>query len=148
MMRGLRLSMPEVDPVLDRDERSLIERGLAHLRATAPRDSSQLWALVKRCAVLADLVDQTPSLRNPTTFAGVLRDEARMVRELARLDPMDGELALPEKAQVARAFLLEKIALLRGFASALGPEAPGREPALRREVRGELAQSIYTLIAT
>ncbi len=148
MPRGIRLSMPEVDPVLDRTERSLVERALAHLRAHAPRDSSQLWAHVKRCAVIAEVVDQTPSLRYPSTLGGILRDEASLVAELSRLDPMDGELPLPERAQVARGFLLEKIALLRGFGTALGPGAPGRDGALFREVRGELAQSIYTLIAT
>jgi hypothetical protein len=147
MMRGIRLSMPEVDPVLDRDERSLIERALAHLRESAPRDSSQLWAHVKRCAMIAEIVDQTPSLRYPTVFGGHVRDEASLVAELSRLDPMDGELPLPERAQVARGFLLEKISLLRAFATALATDAPGHDPVLQREVRGELAQSIYTLIA-
>jgi len=140
--------MPEVDPVLDRNERSLVERALAQLRSKAPRDSSLLWAHVKRCAVMADLVDQTPSLRFPITLGGTVRDEASLVAELSRLEAMDGELRLPERAQMARAFVLEKISLLRSFAIALAPDAPGADVALRREIRAELAQSIYTLIAT
>src|SRR5687767_13761223 len=56
---------------------------------------------------------------------------------------MAGDLVLPEKAHVARAFLLSKIALLRAFEEALGAE-----PGLHAEVHAEVSQSVYTLIAT
>jgi hypothetical protein len=148
MLRGTRLSMPDVDPILDRTERSLVDRALAWLRERRPRDSSVLWGQVKRVAVLGGALEQTPSLLLPSTLGAETQDEHTLVTELAQLDPMDGELALPEKALVARAFLVAKIGLLRGFLTALSPGAPGAEPSLCQEFRGELGQSIYTLMAT
>jgi hypothetical protein len=148
MPRGLRLSMPEVDPILDRTERSLVERALAWLRERRPRDSSVLWGQVKRVALLGEALERAPSLVLPATLGAETRDETTLVAELAHRDPLGGEIALPEKALVARAFLMAKIALLRGFVTALRPGAPGAEPTLCQEVRGELAQSIYTLMAT
>lgn len=147
-MRGLRLSMPDVDPILDRSERSLVDRALAHLRDRRPRDSAHLWAHIKRVALLGEVLQQTPSLLSPATLGGSTRDAASLAAELSRLDPMAVDILLPEKAVIARAFLDAKIVLLRGFLTALGPGAPGHDEALWRESRAELAQSIYTLIAS
>lgn len=146
-MRGVRLSMPEVDPVLDRTERSLVERALAWLRTARPRDSAVLWSQVKRVAMLGNVLEETPSLLLPTSLGAMERDARSLVGELSHLDPMSGELPLPEKAHIARAFLFAKIALMRGFQTALSPEVGG-DPQLWREVHAELAQAVYTLIAT
>jgi hypothetical protein len=148
MLRGLRLSMRDVDPILDRTERSLVERALAWLRDRQPRASSGLWAQVKRIAVLGATLDETPSLFLPSTMGARTRDETTLIAELAQLDPMGGELALPEKALTSRAFLVAKIGLLGEFRTALEPGAPGAEPTLHDEFVGELGQSIYTLMAT
>jgi hypothetical protein len=147
MTRGLRISMPAVDPILDRTERSLVDRALAHLRAAQPRDSAMLWAQLKRVAILGEALEQAPSLTQPSQLGAVVRDEAGLVAELARLDPMSGDFMLPEKAIVARAFLEAKISLLRGFVTALAPGAPGAAPGLWRDFRVELGQSIYTLLS-
>src|SRR5438270_9133884 len=120
-MRGVRLSMPDVDPILDRTERSLVDRALAHLRERRPRDSAVLWAHIKRVALLGEVLQQTPSLLSPATLGGSTRDAASLAAELARLDPMAVDILLPEKAVIARAFLDAKITLLRGFLTALGP---------------------------
>jgi hypothetical protein len=147
-VRGLRLSKSDVDPILDRSERSMIERALAWLRSTQPRDSAVLWAQVKRVAWIGEVLDETPSLLVASTLGNTERDAATVVHDLVHLDPMAGDLVLPEKAHFARAFLLAKIALLRGFEIALAPGAVGAEPGLHREVRAEVSQSVYTLIAT
>jgi hypothetical protein len=146
-MQNVRLSMPDVDPVLDRTERSLVERALAWLRTKRPRDSAVLWNQVKRVALLGSVLEQTPSLLLPTSLGSTERDAQSLVAELSHLDPMGGELPLPEKAHIARAFLLAKLTLLRSFQTALSPAAGG-EPELWSEVHAELAQSVYTLIAT
>ncbi len=147
-MTRVRLSMPDVDPILDRTERSLVERALAWLRVSRPRDSAVLWNQVKRVAMLGGVLEQTPSLLLPTSLGATERDANSWVAALSHLDPMGGGLALPEKAHIARAFLLAKLALLRAFQTALSPDAAGGEPALFQEVRGEFAQAVYTLIAT
>src|SRR5688500_11339516 len=117
-MRGIRLSMPELDPVLDGSELSLVERALAWLRPRRPRESAALWSQVRRVAMLGGLPDQPPPPQLPSMLGGGVRDEASLVAELSRLDPMGGDLPLPERAQVARAFLLTKITLLRDFVTA------------------------------
>jgi hypothetical protein len=139
--------MPAVDPVLDRSERSLVERTLAFLRGVRPRDSAQLWAQIKRIALLGEVLEQTPSLRVAATLGEATRDEASLVAELSQLDRNISDVALPEKAIVARAFQMAKIGLLRGFMTALRPDAAGTAHALWKDVRAELAQSIYTVVA-
>src|SRR5687768_16782329 len=147
MGRGVRLSMPAVDPVLDLSERSLVERTLAFLRDVRPRDSAQLWAQVKRIALLGEVLESTPSLRLPATLGKATRDEDSLVAELSRRDFTVGDVALPEKAILARAFQTAKTALLRGFETALRPDVPGRAAELYQDVHAELAQAIYTLVA-
>lgn len=148
MVRRISLSMPLVDPVLDPAEASLVERTLAWLRETCPRDSSILWGQLKRLALLGEALEQAPSLYLPLSLGGSVRDEATLVTHLAHLDPFAGELALPERAVVGRAFLMSKISLLRAFLVALDPRAPGANAALAHEFSDELAQSIYTAIAS
>jgi hypothetical protein len=148
MARRITLSMPAVDPVLDHAERSLIDRALAWLREARPRDSGVLWGQIKRLALIGEVLEQTPSLFLPSTLGGRTRDDQTLVAALSRLDPLDGELRLPEKAVVSRAFLMAKISLLRAFLVALGPGAPGEHLELADEFRAELAQSIHTAIAT
>ncbi len=96
--------------------------------------------------MLGEVLEQIPSLSSPSTAFDSDRHEAELADRLAHVDPMDRDLPLPEKAQVARAFLLTKIGLLRDFQSSLAPAAGG-EPGLHAEIHVELAQSVYTLIA-
>lgn len=137
----------EVDPVLDSRERRLVDRSLGWLREHRPREAAALWDHVKRVARLGDVLDRTPTL----PLGAMMRDEdvqeAELVDRLAHADPMGRELLLPEKAHVARAFQLAKIALLRELRQVLEPVGGG-EATLHAELHGELAQSVYTLIAT
>ncbi len=147
MARDLRLSM-ELDASLDRNEQSLIERTLAWLRPRRPHDSALLWNHVKRVAMLGEVLDQVPSLSVPAdaTFGELDGHEAGLADRLAHADPMDRDLPLPEKAHLARAFLLGKIDLLRDLQGALAPAAGG-DATLHAELHAEFAQSVYTLIA-
>jgi hypothetical protein len=138
--------MPDVDPVLDRSERSLIDRSLAFLRVQRPRESAALWEHVKRVARLGEVLDRTPTLALAGGPLEAERDEADLVERLSHVDPMGRELLLPEKAHVARAFSLAKISLLRDFREAMTPERGG-DAELHGELHGELAQSVYTLVA-
>jgi hypothetical protein len=148
MVRGMRMSMPEMDPILDHSEKGLVERALATLRRTRPRDSAVLWAQLKRVALLGVALDEAPSLIVPSSFGGAKPDEATLLDELAHLDPFGADLKLPEKAVVARAFLWAKIAFLRAFLAPLTADGVDAAGDLAPAFRAELAQSIYTAIAT
>jgi hypothetical protein len=142
------LTSPVVDPVLDPDEANLVRRAIDWLRAAAPSDAEGLVRQLGRVRALGVAVDETPSLGQPSRFGGAARDEDWFVAALSSLDPLTAELALPEKAVLARGFLSAKIALLRSFAAALAPDAPGWHADLAAGFARELSQSIYTLIAT
>ena len=149
MRRESSVWTPEVDPVLDSRERQLVERSLAWLREHRPRESAALWDHVKRVARLGDVLDRTPTLPLGSATLDVDVQEADLVDRLAHADPMDRELFLPEKAHVARAFHLAKIALLRELRQVLSArDGSGGDVTLHAEVHSELAQSVYTLIAT
>ena len=148
MARHISLSRPAGDPILDQAEASLVERSLNHLRRVCPRDAGVLWAQLKRLGLLGSALEQTPSLYMPSTLGASTRDETTLVLQLSHLDPLGGELALPEKAVIAHAFLMAKISLLRAFLVSHAANAPGSDGDLHREFREELAQSVYTAIAS
>jgi hypothetical protein len=148
MAGRITLSTPAMDPVLDPAEANLVRRALDWLRAAAPGDSIDLRSQLDRVTTIGMAFDRSPSLSAPSQFGGVERDEAWFAGWLSHLDPLAGELALPEKAVLARAFLAAKIALLRSFQAALAPGAPGGHAELAEGFAAELAQSIETAIAT
>lgn len=145
--RRISLQMPVADPVLDAAEASLVSRALEALRRSAPGDAAMLRSQLSRVGELGAALEATPSLSAPSRFAGVERGEDWFASRLSHLDPLIGDLALPEKAVLARSFLAAKIALLRAFLVALAPDAPGRNDELQAGFRHELAQSIYTAVA-
>jgi hypothetical protein len=145
--RRISLTMPVADPVLDAAEASLVSRALESMRWSAPDDAALLRAQLARVGELGAALEQSPSLSVPSRFAGAERGEDWFASRLSHLDPLVGDLALPEKAVLARGFLAAKIALLRSFMAALAPEAPGREAELHAGFTQELAQSIYTAVA-
>jgi hypothetical protein len=147
-MGRITLSTPAIDPVLDPAEATLVRRALDWLRAVSPADSIGLRSQLDRVTAIGLAFDRSPSLSAPSRFGGIDRDEAWFAGWLSHLDPLAGELALPEKAVLARAFLATKIALLRAFQAALAPGAPGGHTELAAAFAGELAQSIETAIAT
>jgi len=133
--------------VLDRQETELIEQAMAAVAAQSPADALVLQGLVIELKATSDLLDRQRPLRKPTALGGEARTEATLIDHLCTIDGLSGDLVLPLKATQSRTYLLTKINFLRGFVkatSALGSVASAR---MTHDLREELAQSIYTLLA-
>jgi hypothetical protein len=134
--------------VLDRHESELVEQALHAVAARAPADAEILRGLVEELQATSGLLDRQRPLRRPTALGGEPRNEQTLIEHLCSLDGLSGDLALPLKATLSRTYLLTKINFLRGFVkatSALG-DIPGGGR-MTHDLREELAQSIYTLLA-
>ncbi len=134
--------------VLDRHENELVEQALAAVAAHSASDAEILKGLVEELRATSSLLDRQRPLRRPTALGGEARDEQTLMDHLCTIDGLSGDLALPLKATLSRTYLLTKINFLRGFVKATSalqnvPES-GR---MTHELREELAQSIYTLLA-
>jgi len=134
--------------VLDRHESELVEQAMAAVAARSPTDAQILQNLINELRATSELLDRQRPLRRPTALGGEARDEKTLIDHLCTLDGLSGDLALPLKATLSRTHLLTKINFLRGFAKATGalgdhPQAPK----MTHDLREEVAQSIYTLLA-
>lgn len=131
--------------VLDRRETELVQRALVAVAARSTADADILRGLMEELRATSSLLDRQRPLRRPTALGGEARDEQTLMDHLCTLDGLSGDLALPLKATLSRTYLLTKINFLRGFVKATqvidgcGPTA--------HDLREELAQSIYTLLA-
>jgi hypothetical protein len=134
--------------VLDRHESELVEQALAEVSARSTADADILRGLIDELKATSALLDRQRPLRRPTALGGEARNEQTLMEHLCTLDGLSGDLALPLKATLSRTYLLTKINFLRGFVKATA--AIHDVPATVRmthELREELAQSIYTLLA-
>ena len=134
--------------VLDRHESELVEQAMAAVAARSPSDSQILQSLINELRATAELLDRQRPLRRPTALGGENRDEQTLIEHLCTLDGLSGDLALPLKATLSRTHLLTKINFLRGFvkATAALADVPNAHQ-MTHELREEVAQSIYTLLA-
>ncbi|MEZ4368387.1 MAG: hypothetical protein R2939_19220 [Kofleriaceae bacterium] len=135
--------------ILDRHEADLVERALRAVASEAPADGEILRGQLEQLHLTAHLLDRQRPLRSPTCLGGEDRDEQTLIGHLCAIDGLSGDLVLPLKATLSRTYLLTKIMFLRGFVkatAALRTEASefGR---ITHDLREELAQSIYTLLA-
>lgn len=134
--------------VLDRHESELVEQAMAAVAARSPADAQILQNLISELRATSELLDRQRPLRRPTALGGEARDEGTLIEHLCSIDGLSGDLALPLKATLSRTHLLTKINFLRGFVKATA--ALGDTPQARKmthELREEVAQSIYTLLA-
>ena len=134
--------------VLDRHESELVDQALAAVAAGSPSDAVILQGLITELKATSELLDRQRPLRRPTALGGEARDESTLIEHLCTIDGLSGDLALPLKATLSRTYLLTKINFLRGFVKAtcaLG-DVPG-SVRMAHDLREELAQSIYTLLA-
>jgi hypothetical protein len=134
--------------VLDRHETELVEQAMAAVAAHSPADAQILQGLIVELKATSDLLDRQRPLRRPTALGGEARDESTLIDHLCSIDGLSGDLSLPLKATQSRTYLLTKINFLRGFVKATS--GLGNAPASARmthDLREELAQSIYTLLA-
>ena len=135
--------------ILNEAEAELVRRALHAVAARAPADGEVLRGLVGQLRLTRQLVEQQRPLRKPTALGGEPRDAQTLIEHLCGMDGLSGDLALPLKATLSRTHLLTKIMFLRAFVKctlALRHEAPEFAP-MASDLRDELAQSIYTLLA-
>src|SRR5262245_15494107 len=135
--------------VLDRQESELVEEALVAVDSRSPADAEILRGLIEELKATSGLLERQRPLRRPTALGGEPRNERTLIDHLCTIDGLGGDLALPLKATLSRTYLLTKINFLRGFVkatSALTHEVPGIAR-VTHDLREELAQSIYTLLA-
>lgn len=134
--------------VLDRHESELVDQAMTAVSARSPSDAAILAGLIGELKATAELLDRQRPLRRPTALGGEARDEQTLIDHLCSLDGLSGDLALPLKATLSRTHLITKINFLRGFVKATGVicDVPN-VMRMNHELREELAQSIYTLLA-
>ena len=134
--------------MLDRHETELVEQAMAAVSSRSPADALILQGLVGELKATSDLLERQRPLRRPTALGGEARDENTLIDHLCSIDGLSGDLVLPLKATQSRTYLLTKINFLRGFvkATAVLGDVPG-SGRMNHELREELAQSIYTLLA-
>jgi hypothetical protein len=135
--------------ILDRHEAELVEQALQAVASRAPADAEILVGLIEELKATSALLDRQRPLRRPTSLGGEARNEQTLMEHLCSLDGLSGDLSLPLKATLSRTYLLTKINFLRGFVKAtvaLNDVVPTSHQ-IAHELREELAQSIYTLLA-
>ncbi|MFN0246498.1 MAG: hypothetical protein ACKV2T_06295 [Kofleriaceae bacterium] len=133
--------------VLDRHESELVDAALALVSARSPTDAVILTGLIAELKATSELLDRQRPLRRPTALGGEPRDEQTLIDHLCTIDGLSGDLALPLKATLSRTYLITKINFLRGFVKATTACADTAGAQMAHELREELAQSIYTLLA-
>lgn len=134
--------------VLDRQESELVEQAMAAVSARSPSDAQVLTAMIAELQATSELLDRQRPLRRPTALGGERRDEQSLIEHLCSIDGLSGDLALPLKATLSRTYLLTKINFLRGFVKATSAIHDVADVArMTHDLREELAQSIYTLLA-
>jgi hypothetical protein len=135
--------------LLDQAESELVARALVTLSQVAPGDANVLSGLLSQLSDLNRQVLGMPSLRLSSTLGGETRTQDTLSDHLCRFDGLAGDLELPLKATMQRTFLTAKIQFLRAAVKATSA-AQASDQSLRSlslELREELAQSIYTLMA-
>ncbi|MGE5183563.1 MAG: hypothetical protein ACM31C_15935 [Acidobacteriota bacterium] len=134
--------------MLDRRESELVDAALAQVEARSPSDATILKNLINELRATSELLDRQRPLRRPTSLGGENRDEQTLIEHLCQLDGLSNDLSLPLKATLSRTHLLTKINFLRGFvkATAMIKDVP-ECVRMTHELREEVAQSIYTLLA-
>jgi hypothetical protein len=134
--------------VLDRHESELVEQAMAAVAASSPGDAVILQNLIIELRATAELLERQRPLRRPTALGREARDEQTLIDHLCTIDGLSGDLALPLKATLSRTHLLTKINFLRGFVKATAAISDAESGAkMTHELREEVAQSIYTLLA-
>ena len=134
--------------VLDHHESELVEQAMAAVAERSPTDAAILQGLINELRSTSELLDRQRPLRRPTSLGGENRDEQTLIEHLCTIDGLSGDLTLPLKATLSRTHLLTKINFLRGFVKATSSlhDVPDCVR-MTHELREEVAQSIYTLLA-
>jgi hypothetical protein len=148
-MGASRASVPAFGvTVLDRHESELVTAAMAVVSERSPADAKILEGLIAELKATSELLDRQRPLRRPTALGGEPRDESTLIEHLCTIDGLSGDLALPLKATLSRTYLLTKINFLRAFVKATSAIREVADVSkMTHDLREELAQSIYTLLA-
>lgn len=135
--------------IFDKQETALIMLALTAIDLVAPEDARVIREHIQRLGHVIDVIETTPSLDQERSFAGRTYSRETLLERLVASDGYTGELRLPLRATLSRAFLLMKIQLLRDFVRAATRQLDRSEEwdRLDRQLRDELAQSVYTELA-
>lgn len=138
-----------VHRIFDDEESVLVDKALDAITRKAPTDAATLRCLMDRLASLGEVLGQSSTLRKPITLGSETRTAKSLTDHLCQIDGLAGDLVLPMKATLSRTFLLAKINFFRACIKACAALSDdGREfVRLARQLRDELAQSIYTQLA-
>jgi len=141
--------MSSAHQIFDKEETALVVLALTAIEFVAPTDAAIIRGHVQRLHSLKEVIDTTPSLDDGYQFAGVAHSRDSLLERLCESDGYTGELELPPRATLSRAFLVLKIQLLRDFVRAADRqlETNPEWDKLDRQLRDELAQSVYTELA-
>ncbi|MGE0546237.1 MAG: hypothetical protein AB7O24_27330 [Kofleriaceae bacterium] len=145
---GVSAAQTYAGSVLDRHESELVDEALEAVESRSPADAAILLGLMSELKATSDLLERQRPLRRPTALGGEPRNETTLIDHLCTIDGLSGDLALPLKATLSRTYLLTKINFLRGFVKATSAlrDMPNCQR-MAHDLREELAQSIYTLLA-
>lgn len=141
--------MTAAHQVFDKKETALVVLALTAIEFVAPDDAALIRAHIQRLHLLREMIETAPALGETYQFAGDEHSRDTLLDRLCSYDGYAGELELPTRATLSRTFLVLKIQLLRDFVRAADRQLD-RNPEwdqLDRQLRGELAQSVYTEMA-
>jgi len=122
---------------------------LTGLEMAAPGDAVALRGHLVRLQRLRELIEDSPSLVSPISFAGVTQTRDTLIENLCHINELTSDVELPARASLSRSFLVQKSHFLRDLvrsADALRERNPEWDD-LDRRLRAELADAIYTQLA-
>jgi len=141
--------MTTAHQVFDKKETALVVLALTAIEFVAPEDAATIRAHIQRLHLLREMIETAPALDDSYDFAGEHHSRELLLDRLCAYDGYTGELELPTRASLSHTFLVLKIQLLRDFVFAADRQLD-RNPEwdqLDRQLRDELAQSVYTEMA-
>jgi hypothetical protein len=131
---------------LDAAERGVVDRALAAVGATKPKQRAVIEGMLVRLHSLAELIRDSPSLASSWDGgAGRAFSEDTLIEQLCRVHDYDIELHIPTKAVLGQAYLIAKINFMKALGYML--DAVNTPAALCQSVEREVAQSIYSKLA-
>lgn len=138
-----------VHQIFDDEEAVLVDRALDAITRKAPSDAVILRRLIHTLSGLSDVLGSSQRLRKPRRLGNESSDETTLTAHLCQIDGLAGDLVLPLRATLSRTYLLAKIDFFRACIKSTAALCPQSSlfSMLCRELREELAQSIYTELA-
>jgi hypothetical protein len=131
---------------LDPSEMKLVERALAIVGDTNPKQRASIEGMLARLRSMAELIRDSPSLAASWDGgAGRVFSADTLIEKLCRVRDYDIDLHIPTKAVVGQAYLIAKINFMKALGYTL--DGVGAPVELCEHVEREVAQSMYSKLA-